>query len=241
MRDKVVIVDDEPLTRMDFCEIFEEAGYDVVGRASDGYDAIDLCRKFCPDLVLMDIKMPIFNGLSAAEIIIGENLCECVVLVTAFNDSEFISKAKRTGVMGYLIKPLDEKVLLPAVEIALAKSKEIRNMKAEMQRITQEAEDAKYIEQAKGIVAKMYQISESEAYNKIRRLSMDKRCSVTDMAQNIVKSNSDRADIEKAKKLLMARYANSEKEAFNKIKDYGKRHNCSANEAAAAIIDQFLE
>ena len=133
---RVLIVDDEPVIRMDFDEILTLNGYNVIAQASDGFDAVDICRRERPDIVLMDIKMSIFDGLSAAEIILKEGLSDCVILVSAYNDQEFFAKAKRAGVMNYLIKPVREKVLIPAVEMTIAKSIEIRDIKNKMYKIS---------------------------------------------------------------------------------------------------------
>lgn len=133
MTKRIVIADDEPVTRMDLSEILEDAGYNVVGSASDGFDAIELCREFKPDLVLMDVKMPLLNGLKAAKIITEEQLTNCVILLTAYSGQEFIEEAKKNlGVMGYLVKPINDRNLLPAIEIALSKSQQIEAIKKKM-------------------------------------------------------------------------------------------------------------
>jgi response regulator NasT len=129
VKKRIVIADDEPITRMDIREILEDAGYDVVGDVSDGFDAIEICRKLKPDLVLMDIKMPLLDGISAAKVINKEELVDSIILLTAYSDKNFIDKAKDVGVIGYLVKPVNEKSLLPAVEIALNKGREIKKLK----------------------------------------------------------------------------------------------------------------
>ena len=109
-KNRIVIIDDEPVIRMDFREMLTLNGYEVAGEAADGFDAVELCRREKPDLVIMDIKMSVFDGLSAAEIILSEELSDCIILVSAYNDKEFFKKAKHAGVMNYLIKPVREKV-----------------------------------------------------------------------------------------------------------------------------------
>ena len=193
MKDTVIIVDDEPITRMDLKEILEEAGYDVIAQASDGFDAIDLCRQKHPDIVMMDVKMPVFDGLSAASMITNEELSDCIILLTAYNDKEFIDKAKMAGVMGYLVKPIDEKVLLPTVEVALSKSREIRKIKDHANQMKEQFESRKTIDRAKAILAKKDGISEEEAYQLMRRLSMEKRRSMSDMAKVIIDSYDERS------------------------------------------------
>ncbi|QEK12651.1 ANTAR domain-containing response regulator [Crassaminicella thermophila] len=186
MKKRIVIADDEPITRMDLCEILEEAGYDVVGKASDGFDAVELCRKFKPDLVLMDVKMPLLNGLKATEIINEEQLANCVILLTAYSGKEFIEEAKNLGVMGYLVKPVNEKILLPTIEVCFSKSKEIERIKNDAKKAKEHVENRKIIERAKGILIKNYGITEDEAYKRIRKLSMDKRCPMKDIANAII-------------------------------------------------------
>lgn len=186
MNKRVVIADDEPITRMDLSEILKEAGYDVVGEASDGFDAIELCRKTKPNLILMDIKMPLLDGLKASKIINNESLADCIVLLTAYSGKEFIEEAKAAGVMGYVIKPINEKSLLPAIEIALSKSEEIQEIRSESQKSKESLEDRKKIEKAKGILMREENLTEAEAYNKIRKISMDKRCQMKNIAEIII-------------------------------------------------------
>ncbi len=189
MTKRIVIADDEPVTRMDLSEILEDAGYNVVGLASDGFDAVELCREFKPDLVLMDVKMPLLNGLKAAKIITEEQLTNCVILLTAYSGQEFIEEAKNLGVMGYLVKPINDRNLLPAIEIALSKSQQIEAIKKDANKARQQVEDRKIIEKAKGVLIKDYGISEEDAYKKIRNLSMNKRRSMKDIANAIILNN----------------------------------------------------
>jgi len=190
VKKKIVIADDEPITRIDLREILEEANYDVVGEATDGFDAVELCKKHLPDLVLMDIKMPLLDGINAANIIMKEELANSVILLTAYSGKEFIEKAKVAGVMGYLVKPIDDKSLLPAVEIALSKGKEIKKMKRDIKKANEKLEARKKIEKAKGILMRKNGMNEDEAYNKIRALSMNKRVSMKEIADILIMSNS---------------------------------------------------
>lgn len=186
MKKKIVIADDDPITKMDIKEMLELSGYDVVGKAADGFDAIEQCRKNLPDLVVMDIKMPLIDGLSAAKIINSENLAGAVLILTAYSDDKFIQKAKEAKVIGYVVKPVDEKNLLPAVEIAIAKAEEIKKMKDDVQDAMDRLDARKKIEKAKGILMDKYAISEEEAFRRLRTLSMDKRCSMKDIASAII-------------------------------------------------------
>lgn len=186
MKKRIVIADDEPITRMDFSELLKEAGYDVVGEASDGFDAVELCRKQKPDLVLMDVKMPLLDGLKASKIIGQENLAGSVVLITAYSGKEFIEQAKEVGVMGYIVKPVDEKSLLPTIEVAISKGHEFRKIKEKVAQTQDQLKTRKDIEKAKGILMSKYGLTEENAYNKIRKLSMDKRCAMKDIANAII-------------------------------------------------------
>ncbi|WP_053955139.1 ANTAR domain-containing response regulator [Inediibacterium massiliense] len=189
MKKRIVIADDEPITRMDIREILEEAGYDVVGQASDGFDAIELCKKFKPNLVLMDVKMPLLNGMKAAKVIKEKDLADCIALLTAYSSKEFVEEAKEIGIMAYIVKPIDERNLLPAIEVALAQSEEIQKIKGDIEKTKEKLEARKLIEKAKGILVKNHRISEDEAYNKIRKLSMDKRHPMQMIAHAIIMNN----------------------------------------------------
>lgn len=189
MKYRIVVTDDEPITRMDLSEILKEEGYDVVGQASDGFDAVELCRKVRPDLVLMDVKMPILDGIKASKVIINENLALSVVLLTAYSGIEFIEQAKEVGVMGYIVKPINSKNLIPTIEIAISKGKEIKRINENVEKLNDQLEARKLIERAKGILMDKDKICDHEAYNKIRKLSMDKSSSMKKIAHAIILNN----------------------------------------------------
>ena len=134
---RVVIADDEPITRMDLKELLSGEGYQVVGEAADGFDAVEVCKQAKPDLVLMDIKMPLLDGLSAAKIVYEENLADTVMMLTAYSDREFVDQAKDVGVAGYLVKPIDEKSLIPSIELAVARSKDMKKLRKDMQKVSE--------------------------------------------------------------------------------------------------------
>jgi response regulator NasT len=188
MRKRIVIADDEPITRMDVAEMLEEAGYDVVGKASDGFDAVEMCKKTKPDLVILDVKMPLLDGLMAAKIINEENLAGGIVLLTAYSGQEFVEKAKNVGVLSYLVKPVTKQALLPAVEIAIHKGKEIVDIKKAHQKTSERLESRIIIDRAKSILMSRDQMTEEDAYNYIRKMSMDKRCTMKDIANIILMS-----------------------------------------------------
>lgn len=188
MNKRVIIADDEPIIRIDIREMLEGAGYDVVGEASDGFDAIEMCRKHLPNMVIMDIKIPLLDGINASKIIIQNNLADGVILLSAYSDASIVEKAKNSGVIGYLVKPIDVKSLIPALEVALSKSLEIKEIKANMNNVKKKLEGRKVIEKAKGILMSQKGISEEEAFSTIRDLSMRKRASMEEISNIIILS-----------------------------------------------------
>lgn len=183
---RVIVVDDEPITRMDLKEILKEKGYMVLGEAADGFDAIELCRKHKPDLVLLDIKMPFLDGQSAAKIIHEEGLAEAIIFLTAYNEKEFIEGAKKNGVSGYLVKPIDEKSLMPSIELAIARSREMKKLRKDFEDVTNQLENRKIIEKAKGKIMSQSGLSEQDSYNYIRNLSKKKDISMKRVAEIIL-------------------------------------------------------
>ena len=180
---RIVIVDDEPIIRMDLREILESKGYQVVGEAADGFDAVELCRTHEPDLVLLDIKMPLMDGLSAAQIIHEQGLAGAIVLLTAYSESSYIEGAKESGVSGYLVKPVDEKALVPCIELAMARSGEIKALKTDVEKANERLETRKVVENAKGYLMETNHVSEEEAYEYIRKMSKLKNVSMKRIAE----------------------------------------------------------
>lgn len=187
MQDKIVLAEDEPITRMDIFEILTCFGYNVVGKASDGLEAVELCRINRPDLVIMDIKMPNLDGIQAAKIIAKENLADAIVMLTAYSGKEFMDKVKEVGAIGYVVKPIDERNLIPQIEIAISKSKEIKNIKNEAACVKQKIEDMKIIYRAKEMLMDRYSIKEEDAYKRIRKLSMDRHCSILQTSRSLIR------------------------------------------------------
>ncbi|TWH47793.1 ANTAR domain-containing response regulator [Sporomusa sp. KB1] len=184
---RIVIADNESIIRMDLKEILEEAGHTVVGEATDGVKAVELARKCHPDLVIMDIKMPEMDGITAAKIISNEKLAP-VLLLTAFSQKEIVEKAKDSGVLAYLVKPVKEANLFPAMEIALSRFKEFAELERELEEVKNSLETRKILDRAKGILMDAYSLSETEAYRRIQQYSMSKRKSIRDVAAAIVES-----------------------------------------------------
>lgn len=183
---KVVIADDEPITRMDLYELLTAEGYEVVGQAADGFDAIELCRQHKPDLALLDIKMPLLDGLSAAKIIYEEELADTIIMLTAFSEWEFVKTARDQGVAGYLIKPLGESSLVPSIELAVARSREMHQLRREAKQAAERLENRGYIEKAKGLLMSQDGMTEQVAYDYIRKLSQTKQLSMRRVAEIIL-------------------------------------------------------
>ena len=190
---KIIVVDDEPITRMDICEILKEANYDVVAEAGDGFDAIEQSRKYKPDFVIMDIKMPILDGLKAAKVITKEKLSRGVVLLTAYSNKDFIEEAKNIGIIGYIVKPIDEKSFIPNLEIIFNKQEEFEELEKKYLKTSQKLEDRKKIDIAKSILMKTRDFTEKEAYEYIRTLSMNKRCDMGKISDIIILSGDENA------------------------------------------------
>ena len=190
MKTRVVIADDDVITRLDIREALEFQGYEVVGEAADGIDAVELCADLKPDVVLLDVKMPVMDGLTAAKIIGGAGNDIAIIMLTAYNDKQFVDKAGEFGVLGYLVKPVDEKSLTPTIEIAVKRLKEFRELKKTVEGQEKKLEERKIIEKAKGILIQNNSISEDEAYKYLRTISMNKRKTIVEVAKIIIETES---------------------------------------------------
>lgn len=185
---RVVVVDDEALIRMYIREILENNGYEVVGEAEDGLDAINVCREYRPDFVIMDINMPVLSGLEAAKVIKEENLAGFIIVLTAYRDKEIAKRAVDIDVMGYIVKPVDEDTLLPTIGIALNKYRQIKKMEKEFDKTKEALDDRKYIDRAKGMLMERRKMTEKEAYVYIRKLAMDKGNSMVEISKMLLKA-----------------------------------------------------
>lgn len=181
----IVIADNESIIRMDLKEMLEEAGHTVVGESINGIKAIELTRKLKPDLVIMDIKMPEMDGITAAKIISEEKLAP-VILLTAFSQKNIVEKAKDSGVLAYLVKPIQPANLFPAIEIALSRFAEIQQLEQDLNNVKNSLEMRKTLDRAKGILMDAYNLTESEAYRRIQKYSMAKRKSIKEVAEAII-------------------------------------------------------
>jgi response regulator NasT len=181
----VVVAEDEALIRMDIVEVLREAGFDVVGEASDGEAAIELTRSLNPDLVVMDITMPKMDGLSAAEVIGKEKLAP-VVMLTAFAQPEFVARANEAGAIAYVVKPFTPERLLPQVEIALSRYQEQSQLEAEYADALERLETRKLLDRAKGLLQSKMKLSEPESFRWIQKASMDRRLTMGEVAQAVI-------------------------------------------------------
>jgi two-component system, response regulator PdtaR len=189
-RRRVLIAEDEALIRLDLAEMLQEEGYDVVGEAGDGETAVRLAEDLKPDLVIMDIKMPIMDGLAAAERIAGGRIA-AVVILTAFSQRDLVERARAAGAMAYLVKPFTKADLLPAIEIAVSRYAEIHALENEVDDLTDRLEARKLVERAKGVLQSERGMSEPEAFRWIQKTSMDKRLSMRAVAEAILAGETD--------------------------------------------------
>lgn len=182
---RVVVAEDEALIRLDLVEMLTEAGYEVVGQAGDGEAAISITEKEKPDLVVMDVKMPKLDGISAAERIANQRIAP-VVILTAFSQRDLVERARDAGAMAYLTKPFTIDDLMPAIELAVSRFQEIKQLDAEVADLQDQLKARKLIEKAKGILMKNLKINEPEAFKWMQKTAMDKRRSMTDVAQLVI-------------------------------------------------------
>ncbi|MCE5323208.1 response regulator [bacterium] len=182
---RVVIADDESIIRMDLKTLLEELGHVVVGEAADGQKALELTRSLKPDVVIMDIKMPVMDGLDAAKIIADEKIAP-VVLLTAYSQKDLIERAKEAGVFAYLVKPFQESDVLPAVEIAISRYLEQQDLETTLGDLETKLETRKIVDRAKGILMDKYKLSEAEAFRRIQQQSMNQRRSMKEIAEALI-------------------------------------------------------
>ncbi|MBQ3854074.1 MAG: response regulator [Anaerovibrio sp.] len=183
----ILIADDEAIIRMDIKELLEEAGHKVVGEATNGQQAVELAKKMKPDLCIFDIKMPKMDGIAAAKIVSKEKIAP-VVLLTAFSQPEIVKDATEAGVLAYLVKPVQEANLFPAIEVAMSRYREMQGLEDELLKVKDTLAMRKTLDRAKGILMDAHNISESEAFNRIQKYSMAKRKTIKEVAEAIIRS-----------------------------------------------------
>ncbi|WP_377326226.1 ANTAR domain-containing response regulator [Pimelobacter simplex] len=181
----MVIAEDETLIRMDLAEMLAEEGYDVVGQAGDGQRAIELAEELRPDLVILDVKMPVLDGIAAAEAIASQRIAP-VVMLTAFSQRDLVERAREAGAMSYLVKPFSQSDLVPAIEMALSRFAEIVQLESEVTDLKERLATRKAVDRAKGILQEELSLSESEAFRWIQKTAMDLRMSMREVAEGVV-------------------------------------------------------
>ncbi len=184
-RTRIIIADDEALIRMDLREMLTHLGYLVVGEVGDGRSAVNLARELRPDIVIMDIKMPDLDGIEAARMLTEEKIAP-VLLLSAYSQRELVVRAREAGVAGYLVKPFREADLSPAIEVALARFAEFREMEQQVDTMQQALETRKLVDRAKGILMDRQGLTEAEAFRKIQKMSMNNRKPMRDVAEAII-------------------------------------------------------
>jgi response regulator NasT len=186
----VLVAEDEALIRLDIVEMLRENGFNVIAEAGNGEEAVQLAEQHRPDIVVMDIKMPVLDGISAAERIVGAKIAP-VVLLTAFSQRELVERARDAGAMAYVVKPFTAADLVPALEIAVSRHSELAALEAEVADLAERFETRKLVDRAKGLLQTKYGLSEPEAFRWIQKTSMDKRLTMKDVAAAVIASGTD--------------------------------------------------
>ncbi|MGZ4436646.1 MAG: ANTAR domain-containing response regulator [Nocardioides sp.] len=182
---RVVIAEDEALIRLDLAEMLEEEGYVVVGQAADGQTAIDLAEQHRPDLVVLDVKMPKLDGISAAQRIAEQRIAP-VVILTAFSQRDLVDRARDAGAMAYLVKPFNKHDLMPAIEMAVSRFAELQMLEAEVADLTERLETRKAVDRAKSVLQEQLELSEPDAFRWIQKTAMDLRLSMRQVAEGVI-------------------------------------------------------
>ncbi len=182
---RVVIAEDEAIIRMDLRETLEEEGYEVIGETGRGDQAIELVRGLQPDLAILDIKMPGMDGLEAARIINGEKICG-VLMLTAFSQREVVEQARDAGALAFLVKPFQKSDLIPAIEVAMGRFRELRSLTGEIDALGEQLESRKVIDRAKGVLMDEVGMTETDSFGFIQRTAMSERSRMRDVADRIL-------------------------------------------------------
>ncbi|MEW6864274.1 ANTAR domain-containing response regulator [Trueperella pyogenes] len=188
---RALVIEDETLIRLDIVETLQDAGYTVVAEGASGDEAVELAAEHNPDLIVMDVKMPGMDGLTAAERILAEQQV-AIVMLTAFSQKELVERARDAGAMAYVVKPFTPEHLIPAVEIALSRSREIASLENEVSSLAEKFETRKRVDQAKGLLQEKMGLSEPEAFRWIQKTSMDRRLTMREVADAVVEQVGDK-------------------------------------------------
>ncbi|MEV6973549.1 response regulator [Kitasatospora sp. NPDC093806] len=186
---RIVIAEDEALIRLDLKEMLEEEGYTVVGEAGDGATAVQLVQELKPDLAILDVKMPVLDGLSAAEQIHEQHLAP-VLMLTAFSQRELVDRARDAGAMAYIVKPFSKSDLVPAIEMAVSRYTEMRTLEEEIADLTQRLETRKLVDRAKSVLQTKFGLNEPAAFRWIQKTSMDRRMTMAAVAEAVIEEGA---------------------------------------------------
>ena len=189
---RVIVAEDESLIRIDIVEMLGDHGFEVVGEAADGEKAVALAEELRPDIVVMDVKMPLLDGISAAEILTKRHIAP-VVLLTAFSQRELVERAAEAGALAYVVKPFTPNDLIPAIDIALTRYQQITALEDEISDLAERLETRKVLDRAKGILNDTMGLTEPEAFRWIQKASMDRRLSMREVAQTVIDQLADKA------------------------------------------------
>jgi len=187
---RVLVAEDEALIRLDLVEMLGEEGYEVVGETGDGATAVRLAEELRPDLVVLDVKMPVLDGISAAERIVGQRIAP-VLMLTAFSQRELVERARDAGAMAYLVKPFTRADLVPAIEMAISRHDELAALEAEVADLGDRLETRKLVDRAKGVLQARFGLSEPDAFRWIQKAAMDKRTSMRDVARVVLDETAE--------------------------------------------------
>ncbi|WP_431044968.1 ANTAR domain-containing response regulator [Streptomyces sp. P1-3] len=195
---RVVIAEDEALIRLDLKEMLEEEGYSVVGEAGDGETAVALAQEHRPDLVILDVKMPVLDGISAAERIAADSIAP-VLMLTAFSQRELVERARDAGAMAYLVKPFSKSDVVPAIEMAVSRFAELKALEKEVSDLSQRLETRKLVDRAKSVLQTQYGLTEPAAFRWIQKTSMDRRLSMQQVAEAVIEDAEEKKAAKDAK------------------------------------------
>ena len=190
---RVIVAEDESLIRIDIVETLRDHGFEVVAEASDGEKAVALAEELRPDLVVMDVKMPLMDGISAAEILTKKKIAP-VVLLTAFSQRELVERASEAGALAYVVKPFTPDDLIPAIDIALGRYAQIQALEDEVADMAERLETRKVLDRAKGILNNTMGLTEPEAFRWIQKASMDRRLTMKEVAQTVIDQLAEKSD-----------------------------------------------
>ena len=188
---KILLADDEAILRLDLREMLTDAGHEVIGEAANGEEAVKLAKELKPEFIIIDVKMPVMDGLTAAKLIAAENIAP-VLLLTAYSQQDIVEKASEAGVIAYLVKPIREEQLFPAMEIAEKRFQEMQKLNGELAQLKESLETRKLLDRAKGILMAAHGMTEQEAYRKMQQFSMAKRISLKALAESIIAAAAKR-------------------------------------------------